>query len=352
MPAAPRDAQRKFVAQVYRLRILGLGLGTLPVAGVLYQQQAAWWLWTLIALNGYVWPHVAYLLAARNEHPLRVERLNLILDAGFGGAWVAMMQFNLLPSALLVTMLAMDRMSAGGWRLLGPSLALQTAVCLLAAWLQGFPVQPVSDMLNVLTCLPMLVIYPIALSLANFALAQRVRQQNRLLDQLSRTDPLTGLPNRAHWLEAAARELQRFQRSQRPATLILLDVDGLKPINDRAGHAAGDALLCRFAGLLRNSLRDVDTPGRLGGDEFGIVLPETGIARAAEVAERIRRQAEHLGVDSRHGAWTLSLGVAELGVESADVNDWMHRADLALYRAKSQGRNRVCVAGRATSPAT
>jgi diguanylate cyclase len=345
MPAEKREKRLKFVAMVYRLRVLGLGLGALPVASVLYQQQAATSLWVLLLVNGYIWPHLAYAIASRTLHPARAEQVNLLLDSIMGGIWVALMQFNLLPSALLVSMLAMDRISAGGWRLLAKSLVAQVPACLLVWWLRDMPFQPVSNMLNIVACLPMLMIYPACLSTVDHALGRRVRQQNRLLDQLSRTDTLTGLPNRAHWLETAGKELQRFQRNQRPATLILLDIDGFKQVNDGCGHATGDALLRQLADVLRDNLRDMDTPGRLGGDEFGVVLPETGIERARSVAERICEHAERIGAPNaeRPYPWTLSLGVAQISEAVTDVGAWVRRADMALYRAKSQGRNRVCL---------
>lgn len=345
MPAETRDTQLKFVVLVYRLRLLGLALGALPVGMVLYQQHAAAWLWVLLLLNGYIWPHLAYAVASRTAHPGRTEQASLLLDAAAAGAWVAVMQFNLLSSALLVSMLAMDRISAGGWRLLARSVLVLAAACLVAWWLLGMPFQPASNMLNVLACLPMLLIYPACLGIVNHALGRRVSEQSGLLDQLSRTDSLTGLPNRAHWLETAGRELQRFQRNQRVATLILLDIDGFKQVNDSCGHAVGDALLCQLADVLRDNLREMDTPGRLGGDQFGVVLPETGIERARRVAERICEHAEQLGAPTaeRPYPWTLSLGVVQISEGVTDVGSWVRRADMALYRAKSQGRNRVCL---------
>lgn len=346
MAMAAQEGHLRFVRRVYRLRLLGLGLGSLAVASVLYQQHAAWWTWALLAVNALIWPHVALLLASRAARPIDAEHANMMVDGAMGGVWIALMQFNLLPSALLFSMMAMDRIAAGGWRLVLKALALQAAVCLAVWWLDGFRLQPASSMLNVAAGIPMLVIYPVWLSLVNFTLAQRVRQQNRQLDQLSRTDALTGLNNRSHWLEAAAVEWLRYQRNQRPAALILLDVDGFKQINDRYGHAAGDQLLGDLARLLQRGLRDVDTPGRIGGDEFGIVLPETDLERASAVAERIRLLAENCRPDRPGPAipWTISLGVAAVTEEAGDVGAWMRQADLALYRAKAQGRNRVCVA--------
>ncbi|HEX7733121.1 MAG TPA: diguanylate cyclase [Rhodanobacter sp.] len=339
-----RDEGLRFVSLAHRLRTLGLGLGMLPVAAVLYRQHAPAWQWSLLFANGVLWPHLAWLHAVRAARPVRHEQFNLMADSAMLGAWIAAMRFNLLPCVMLASMMAMDRISAGGWRVLVRALLLQIAACALAAWLTGFAWQPTSDMLDIVACIPMMAVYPAWLSTVNFKFGQRIRQQNRLLEQLNRTDTLSGLANRAHWLETAAREMQRYLRHQRPATLILLDIDGFKLVNDRHGHAAGDALLQELAAVLRGSLRSVDTPGRLGGDEFGVVLPETGLERGREVAERIRRRIERAWAaeDAPMQPCTLSLGVAEVGPRHANVEDWIKQADVALYLAKAQGRNRVC----------
>lgn len=339
-----RDEGLRFVSLAHRLRTLGLGLGTLPVAAVLYQQQAPLWLWSLLLANGLLWPHLAWLHAVRADRPVQHEQLNLMTDSAMLGAWIAAMRFNLLPCVLLASMMAMDRISAGGLRVLARSLLLQIATCALVAWLTGFAWQPTSDMFDIVACIPMMTIYPLWLSTVNFKFGRRIRQQNRLLERLNRTDTLTGLANRAYWLETAANEMHRYLRSQRPASLILLDIDGFKLVNDRYGHAAGDALLQELAAVLHESLRSVDTPGRLGGDEFGVVLPETDLQHAREVAERIRQRVERIDpTDNPHvQPCTLSLGVAEVGPRHVNVEAWIRQADVALYLAKAQGRNRVC----------
>ncbi|MEW9624473.1 diguanylate cyclase [Rhodanobacter geophilus] len=339
-----RDEGLRFVRVAHRLRTLGLGLGMLPVAAVLHQQHAPAWLWSLLFANGLLWPHLAWLHAARANRPVQHEQFNLMADSAMLGAWLALMRFNLLPCVMLASMMAMDRISAGGWRVLVRALLLQIAACALVAWLTGFAWQPTSNMFDIVACLPMMAIYPVWLSTVNYGFGRRIRQQNRLLEQLNRTDTLTGLANRAHWLETAAHEMQRYLRNQRPATLILLDIDGFKQVNDRHGHAAGDVLLQELAAVLRESLRSVDMPGRLGGDEFGVVLPETGLERAREVAERIRQRVERIGRGDGSPVLpcTLSLGVAEVGPRHVNVEAWIKQADIALYLAKERGRNQVC----------
>lgn len=339
-----RDEGLRFVSLIHRLRTLGLALGMLPVAAVLYRQQAPAWEWLLLAGNGLAWPHLAWQFALRGTRPASREQFNLLADVAMLGGWIAAMHFALLPSVLLAAMMCMDRVSAGGWRLLGKALPVGVAACALAAWATGAAYEPASDMLGTVACLPMLAVYPIWLSTVTFRQGQQIRRQNRLLEQLNRTDTLTGIANRAHWLDTAAREMHRYLRNQRPAALILLDIDGFKQVNDNRGHAAGDALLQQLAAVLHESLRSVDTPGRLGGDEFGIVLPETDLEHAREVAERIRQCVERLGRadDALARPYTLSLGVAQVGPRHANVDAWVRQADVALYLAKAQGRNRVC----------
>ena len=339
-----RARHLKFVTLVYRMRKVASALGTLPVASVLYQQHAPAWQWGMMLLNGLVWPHVAYAIASRAEHAKWAEQRNFLVDAMMTGVWVALMRFNLLPSAMLVAMLAMNHVSSGGWLLLRRSLITLALACLLVWAALDFPLQPVSNTLNIIACLPLLTINPVWLSKVNYTLDQRVREQNRLLDRLNRTDALTELPNRTHWLEDAGKAWQQFQRSQRPAALLLLDIDNFKQINDRYGHAAGDALLRQLAAVLREDLREMDTPGRLGGDEFGVVLSGTDGAQALAVAERIRGHIEQARPTDSSGdyAWTVSVGVAEINDDIGDVAAWVQHADIALYRAKSRGRNRVC----------
>lgn len=327
----------------YRIRILGCLLGALPVASVLYEQRASPWLWGFMLFNGLLWPHLAYACSLRLGDSRQAESGGLLGDAALIGAWLAFMRFDLLPSAVLLSMVLMNHVSATGWRQAARSVLTLALVCATVWWLLGRPVQPSSDMLTIVASLPLLLINPVWLSKVNYNLTQRVREQNRLLDRLNRTDALTGLPNRTHWLEATGKALQQFQQAREPATLILLDIDHFKQTNDRHGHAAGDARLRQLASVLLQNARPTDTPGRLGGDEFGIVLPHTGGAEGLRLAERIRAQIEQLRCADTGGAcaWTVSLGVAELAEPIADIAQWVHEADMALYSAKAAGRNRA-----------
>jgi len=346
-----RDEGLRFVRRMYLPRVVGLALGAVAIGGGLYEVGAPAWVWVLLVVNLFGWPHVAYATALRSRNPYRAEMRNLMLDSAFGGAWIAAMHFNLAPSAILVAMLAMDKAAVGGMKFLARCLLAQAGTLLVVAAAAGIELEPLqSGMAARLAIVPLLMIYPVMVGLTAYRLAQRVRDQNRLLSALSRTDGLTGLLNRQAWEEAAAAEASRCRRSGGTASLLMLDVDHFKAINDRHGHPAGDTVLRSVAQILRDSLRQEDLPGRYGGEEFGIVLPDTGAAGAAVVAERVRRRIEAAVLERRSAVHaTVSIGFAELEPQDADFNAWIARADRALYAAKAAGRNR-CMRFEAALP--
>jgi diguanylate cyclase (GGDEF)-like protein len=163
------------------------------------------------------------------------------------------------------------------------------------------------------------------------------------LRELAMIDSLTGVLNRRAFLDHADGEWVRHRRHDHSLSCAMIDVDGFKHINDTFGHAAGDALLQHIGALLRATLRASDLPARLGGDEFIALMPETNLEGAAATAERLlgRVLARPLAVLDQNITATLSIGVA-----SADgcgsLEELMARADRALYRAKKEGRSRVC----------
>jgi len=175
------------------------------------------------------------------------------------------------------------------------------------------------------------------------------RQRSRFRRQAA-LDPLTGVLNRGGFEERARSVLDRAGREGRAIALVLFDLDRFKQINDRYGHAAGDRILVAFCRLAEGLLRRDDIFGRLGGEEFAVLLPDVGEAEALALAERIRAAFDGLGIlhEERVVATTLSAGVAVAGGEAAELERLSARADRALYRAKAAGRNRVESAGNPT----
>ncbi len=173
----------------------------------------------------------------------------------------------------------------------------------------------------------------------------QLRQSRERLEQLSTIDPLTKLSNRRYILEKLKIHLERYRRSGTPFSVLLVDADHFKRINDSAGHLVGDKVLCRLGEIFKRLLRTVDTAARYGGEEFLIILDETRCKEALQTAERIRLAVESTVVKSDETLvrFTVSIGVAE--VSDGDNEDQLiSRADTALYQAKREGRGRSILA--------
>ena len=188
----------------------------------------------------------------------------------------------------------------------------------------------------------LLTLFAEAMGIFRPMVAKIQRYTSELL-RIANRDPLTGALNRKGFADHAARELARANRYRRPTSFLMLDADHFKGINDRHGHAGGDAALGAIANALGECLRPADILGRLGGEEFGVLLPETGLQGAIAAAERIRKRVETLQVASKSGAFqcTVSIGATDVEPGAVDLKLAMERADAALYRAKAEGRNRV-----------
>jgi diguanylate cyclase (GGDEF)-like protein len=169
-----------------------------------------------------------------------------------------------------------------------------------------------------------------------------VSQHSEQLNQLAITDPLTGAYNRRHLQAEAKRALQIYRRYDVPSTLLLIDVDLFKQVNDECGVDAGDEALCQIVNLVQDRLRSEDRVFRYTGEEFVAILKETDESRAMHVAEQIRsfvEQAELLPGQ----AITISIGVCDV-LQAESVDHWLNQCDRALYQAKAEGRNRVVIA--------
>jgi diguanylate cyclase len=335
-----RERDLRFVRQIHLLRTLGLALGFFCVASVLRQHEQPWIVWLVLATAAFVWPHVARYLAMRSADPARAERVHLTLDSALGGVAVALMQFNLLPSVVLVTMLSMDKIAVGGVRFWLRTIPVLVIACVLTSAMLGFAVDFETPMPVLVACIPLLITYPLLISFVMHTLTRKVAKQITRLAQISSTDELTGLANRRQGLVAAEHALAGHRRSGRPAAIVVIDIDRFKDTNDRFGHPAGDQVLRDVATMLRHCSRATDTPARYGGDEFLLVMPDSDLAAATKMTQRMREQLAAAPFDAAPGLnCTVSFGAAEAYRDMADVEDWIQQADAALYRAKATGRD-------------
>ena len=170
-------------------------------------------------------------------------------------------------------------------------------------------------------------------------IVEDVTQQRKLEDHLRQQaakDPLTGLANYRHLVETVDTEIKRSERTAREFALLFLDLDGLKQINDRFGHLVGSQALCRLADVLCICSRKIDTPARFGGDEFALVLPETGQVPANSVARRI---CNSLANDGREPKLSVSIGIAIYPKDGETVDSLLGAADAALYSMKARARS-------------
>jgi diguanylate cyclase (GGDEF)-like protein len=170
-----------------------------------------------------------------------------------------------------------------------------------------------------------------------------LEQANHELAVLSQTDGLTQLFNRTHWEACLKTEYKRFIRSQHASTLVMLDIDNFKKVNDEYGHTVGDEVIRHLSTLIREYVRETDLCGRYGGEEFAILLADTPLKNAYIFAERLRKEVSEAVVkyNDIEITYTISIGISEIETSIKDHEAWIECADAALYRSKETGRNKV-----------
>jgi len=328
--------------RLYTSRTLGLVLGLLCVSAAMYPLDPPLWVWALMLFNGLLWPHLAFQWARRASVPYHAEHRNLLVDAFMGGFWVAAMHFNPLPSATTVSMMAMNNVAIGGLRFLAAGLAAQILGIGVGLVVFAPAFIPQTSPLQLYACLPLLMLYPLALGWICFRQAYTLGLHKRELLALSRTDSLTGLLNHGAWKDQLEIAFQRCRRQKQGAAIALIDIDHFKAINDTYGHVAGDIVLRQLSKMLKQNLRAADVAGRYGGDEFCVILPDLPLFNAAQAMEALRERFATLGYEQNPALKvSLSIGLAAYEPAHGDATRWLNDADQALYEAKATGRNRV-----------
>jgi diguanylate cyclase (GGDEF)-like protein len=226
-----------------------------------------------------------------------------------------------------------------GWRLRRASASLDRAL-FIAAGLNVFCHLTISQSQHVLDA-PYTLAHALMVLSYVVVLGGTLLDNAQLFDQVSRmaaSDSLTGLANHRRLLEALENEIQRSRRTQRQFAVLLFDLDGLKKINDRFGHLTGSRAIKRLGIVLRNSSRSIDTPARYGGDEFAVVLPESGAREAELAAVRI---CEKLAQDGEEPFVSVSVGQAVYPTDGTSIEQLLGAADLALYKMKRRGTGKM-----------
>lgn len=341
----------------------------------LYLWEGAYsiWFWAFSVLQFLVYPHLAYQHALRAKDSQKAELDNLLLDNVFLGGWSAALGFPLwITFTLFITSAINCAISLGhagliksisiffggalfglavfGMPLLSRETPMVTALCVMgvSAYLISIGQIAFRRTLSLRKLREKLKQNETDLQQANEVLRSRLAEiqllQSQLHEQVNR-DSLTGLFNRRYLLETVDRELARCQRDGLPLTLMIIDVDHFKAINDKYGHNAGDAVLRRLALLLTEAARQDDLPCRYGGEEFILLFPGMSTEIALKRGERLRANFAKVLVPSAHGDInaTISVGIATFPDHGATMDELTHRADLALYTVKRNGRNGVLV---------
>ena len=202
-----------------------------------------------------------------------------------------------------------------------------------------------SEPLALWLTLPVLVVYPILFAWLSHRTAIRLAEHKRRLELMSTRDGMTGVFNRRHWETLLRNEFEACRRSHRQATILLIDIDHFKTINDTWGHDVGDEAIVAITRQLQLTLRSGDYIGRFGGDEFAVIMSGTPADSAIAAMSRVHERLVNMPL---HGApmarLCISVGVAPWGAQFTHYREWLKAADVALYKAKNAGRGRTEVA--------
>ncbi len=357
--------------RAYLPRVVGLGIGSVCAGAGLYQAGAPPWVWAVMLFYCAIWPHLARWISTRSATPFDAERRNVMIDSFGGGFWAVAMAFNVLPSVLLLAALAMNNFATGGARLFAKGVIAHLVGAGAALLAVGFKLQPESNFLTVLLCVPFLLSYPMVLGVVMYRLSvelsrrkdelvlekRRADEANltktRVLAELASRDELTGLFNRRHMSELLAQQRMTCQREGQRFAVALVDLDHFKRINDTHGHAVGDSVLRTFAEQASAAMRGTDTVGRWGGEEFLVIYPHSDGVEAVQAAARLLQLVAAAVVMTPGGhalTFTVSIGLTEY-VPCESIDALVERADRAMYQAKSEGRNRVATLAKSIARA-
>lgn len=367
------------VSTHYRMRAGSFAYAFLVCALYLWEGAYSNGFWAFSVLQFLVYPHLAYWRARSAADTHKAELRNMLLDNFMLGGWSAALGFPLwITFTLFITSVINCAISLGRPGLV-KSIATFGGGSLLGMALVGLQVSANDDPLVTLMCVLGLSVYLMSIAQIAFArtsslrkLTERLKQSEGQLQQANEVlrkrlveiqalqaqlhehanrDPLTGLYNRRYLQSTLERELARCRRLGLPLSLMIIDMDHFKSINDKFGHNAGDEVLRQLGLLLNEGARQEDVPCRYGGEEFVLLFPNMSPEIALKRGEQLRAAFEKVVVPSPHGNvhTSISIGVSSFPADGASLDELTHCADLALYAVKRNGRNGVLAYSREMS---
>lgn len=335
----------RFVKRIYQAKVIGLPLAMVVVAISFYGHDVSITIWLGLIFWCLLWPHIAYYLAINSKFPAKREVTHLYVDAFIMGIWIPLMSFNFIPSIAILSMHILSIITILGLTSAIIGFIIECLGILVSALIFDFNFNIESEMNQVFACIPVLIFYPLIVGFTSHKLSLKVADKQAKLVSLSRIDGLTGLNNRRYWESQLDRSFKLHKRDESNTSVIFIDVDHFKKINDQYGHIVGDEVLQKISFLIEETARETDICGRYGGEEFCILLPKTGKLEAEILAERLREKVANTGLHSKLDIkGSISLGVCQLSGDMSSYSEWLTIADNALYKAKSNGRNQTVVA--------
>jgi len=322
-----------------------------------HRNSVSFWPVILIRLVFFVFAAAMVLILTKVKKPKHLDRINLVVTLGVIASVAAI---NLLRPEMFLTHITVDSLVILCCYLVFPNkmrarvFSAATYTLFLIATMTFWQNDVPEKSLNAIF-LALFLANLMGLFISNqyhyfrrnrFQTCEFLLAAQSELKALANTDPLTGTPNRRRFFELGDIELKRFKRYQRNVSILIIDLDHFKTINDSHGHDAGDAVLVEFSSAVKKCLRSADILGRIGGEEFGILLPETTLEEALVIASRVNHLIREMRVKTNSGTVgiSISVGVAQAEQRDRDLEGLIKRADTALYQAKNMGRDQVCVA--------
>lgn len=335
----------RFARRIRLPRTIGLAGIFFPLAGALVTQSVDGGWWLLLVIWGFVWPHFAWQLAYRSADPHGREVHNLKADAVIAGLWVGLTGVNVPLAAALIMMISINMIGAGGLRLFSAGMTMAFVATLLTLKLTGISPSFAITPLELWMTLPVMMLYPMLFAWVSYQTAIKLAEHKRRLQVMSTRDGMTGVFNRRHWETLLRNEYENCRRNHRVATVLLIDIDHFKSINDTYGHDVGDEAIVAITRQLQMTLRGCDLIGRFGGDEFAVIMCGTPAENAIAAVSRVHEHLETLHLPcAPQVRLHISVGVAPFRPHIGHYREWLKAADVALYKAKNAGRNRTEVA--------